>query len=116
MATYADEPAEDIDPLWFLIVFPDSFPNGQGLPVEKVSVKRLLSYIIQIDESSFQSNAFVCAARDVIMRHGVNLAAHLQFKTLPKLFDQANKATSEQNKRATQILAKRGKASIDDPT
>ena len=53
VATYADKPAEDIDPLWFLLVFPDCFPNGQGLPVEKVSVKRWLSYLIQIDESPF---------------------------------------------------------------
>jgi hypothetical protein len=72
-------------------VFLDCFPNGQGLPVEKVSVKRWLSYLIQIGGSPFQSNAFVCAADDWIMRHGVNLAAHLQFKTSPKLFVQANK-------------------------
>ncbi len=39
VATYVDEPAEDIDPLWFLLVFLDCFPNGQGLPAEKVSVK-----------------------------------------------------------------------------
>ena len=50
------------------------------------------------------------------MRHGVNLAAHLQFKTSPRLFEQASKATNEHIKRATQILAKRGKASIYDPT
>ena len=50
------------------------------------------------------------------MRHGVNLAAHLQFKTSPKLFEQANKATHEHITRATQILAKREKASIDDPS
>ena len=49
------------------------------------------------------------------MRHGVNLAAHLQFKTSPKLFEQANKATNKHIKREAQILAKRGKASIDDP-
>ena len=48
------------------------------------------------------------------MRH--TLAARLQFKTLPKLFEQANKATDEHIKRATQIPAKRGKASIDDPS
>jgi hypothetical protein len=35
VATYADKHAEDIDPLWFLLVFPDCFPNGQGLPVKK---------------------------------------------------------------------------------
>jgi hypothetical protein len=57
---------------------------------------------------------FVCANSVLIMRHGVNLAAHLQFKTSPKLFEQANKATNEHIKRAAQILAKRGKASIDD--
>ena len=56
VTTYADKPAEDIDPLWFLLVFPDCFPNGQGLLVEKVSVKRWLSYLIQIDGSPFQSN------------------------------------------------------------
>ncbi len=49
------------------------------------------------------------------MHDGVNLAARLQFKTSPKLFEQANKATNEHIKRATQILAKRGKSSIDDP-
>ncbi len=51
MATYADKHAEDIDPLWFLLVFPDCFPNGQGHHVEKVSVKRWLSYLIHIDGS-----------------------------------------------------------------
>ncbi len=29
VATYVDKPAEDVDPLWFLLVFPDCFPNGQ---------------------------------------------------------------------------------------
>ena len=115
VATYADKPAEDIDPLWFLLVFPDCFPNGQGLPTQKVSVKRWLSYLIQIDGSPFQSNAFVCAAGDWIMRHGVNLAAHLQFKTSPKLFEKANKATTEHIKRAAQILAKRGRPVVNDP-
>ena len=81
-----------------------------------MSVKRWLSYRIQIDGSPFQSNTFVCAAGDWIMRHGVNLAAHLQFKTSATLLEQANKATNEHIKRAAQILAKRGKASIDDPT
>ncbi len=73
-----------------------------------MSVKRWLSYLIQIDGSLLQSNAFVCAASDWIMRHKNNLVAHLQFKTSPKLFDQANKATNEHVKRAAQILAKRG--------
>ncbi len=49
------------------------------------------------------------------MRHGDNLASHLQFKTSPKLFEQANKVANEHIKRANQILAKRGKPSIDDP-
>jgi len=49
------------------------------------------------------------------MHHGVNLAARLQFKTLPKLFEQANKATNEHIKRVDQILAKRENASMDDP-
>ena len=40
VATNADKHAEDIDPLWFLLVFPDCFPNDQELPVKKVSVKR----------------------------------------------------------------------------
>ncbi len=35
VATYVDILAEDIDPLWFLPLFPDCFPNGQGLPAEK---------------------------------------------------------------------------------
>ena len=107
MATYADKPVEDIDPLWFLLVFLDCFPNAQGLPTEKLSVKRRLSYLAQIDGSPFQSNAFVCAVGEWIKRHGVNLAAHLQFKTSQKIFEQANKATNEHIKRAAQILAKR---------
>jgi len=115
MATYADKHAEDIDPLWFLLVFRDCFPNAHGLPTEKVSVKRWLSYLIQIDGSPFQSNAFVCVVGDWIVRHGVYLAAHLQFKSSPKLFEQGNKATNEYIKHAAQILAKRGKASIDYP-
>ncbi len=78
MATYADKFAEHIDPLWCLLVFLDYFPNGQGLLVEKVSVKRWLSFPIQIDGiSPFQSNDLVCAAGDLIMRHGVKLAARL---------------------------------------
>ena len=81
MAIYADKHADDIDLLWFLLVFPDCFPNGQGLPSEKVSVKRWISYLIQNDGISFQSNAFVCVVGDWIMRRVVNLAAHLQFKT-----------------------------------
>ena len=64
MATYAVKLAEDIDPLWFLLVFLDCFPNGQGLLAEKVSVKRWLSYLIQIDKSPFQSNVFCCDAGD----------------------------------------------------
>ena len=40
------------------------------------------------------------------------MAAHLQFKTSPKLFEQAKKASNEHIKRAAQILAKRGIASI----
>jgi hypothetical protein len=59
------------------------------------------SYLIQIDGSLLQLNGFVCVAGDWIMRHGVNSASHLQFKTLPKLFEQANKATNEHIKHAT---------------
>jgi hypothetical protein len=53
------------------------FPNGQGLHAEKVPVKRWLSNLIQIDGSPIQLNAFLCAAGEWIMRHGVNLASHL---------------------------------------
>ena len=53
VATYEDKPAEDIDPLWFFLVFPDCFPNDQGLPVEKVLVKRWLPHLIQIDGSPY---------------------------------------------------------------
>ena len=42
------------------------------------------------------------------MRHGVNLATHLQFKTSPTSFDKANKAADEHIKRASRILAMRG--------
>ncbi len=49
------------------------------------------------------------------MRHGVNLASHLQFKTSPNLCEQANKATKEHIQRAAQILAKRGQASVHYP-
>ena len=90
MATYVDKLAEDIDPLSFLLVFLDCFPNCQGLPAKKWSVKRWLSNLIQIDGSQFQSNGFVCAASDWIMRHGVKMTAHFQFKTSPQVFEQAN--------------------------
>ena len=76
VATYADELAEDIDPIWFLLVFPDCFTNGQGLLAKTVMVKRWLSYLIHIDGSPFQWNAFVCVDGDWIVRHGVNLAAY----------------------------------------
>ena len=72
-------------------------------------------FFFQINGSPFQSNAFVWGASDWVMHHGVNLAARLQFKTLPKLFEQANKATNEHIKRVDQILAKRENASMDDP-
>ena len=101
--TYADKHAEDIDPIWFLLVFLDCFPNRQGLLAKKVQVKRWLSYLIQVDGSLFQSNCFVCAVGDQIMRHGVNLAAHVQFKTSPILFKQANKASNEHITRATRM-------------
>jgi hypothetical protein len=48
VATYEDKPAEKMNPLWVLLVFPDCFPNAQGLLAEKVSVKRWFSYLIQI--------------------------------------------------------------------
>ena len=91
VATYADKPAEDIDPLWVLLLFPDYFPNGQRLLADKVWVKRWLSYLIQIDGSPFQSNAFVCASGEWIMRYGDNLAAHLQFKTSPNYLNKPTK-------------------------
>ena len=82
MATYADKLKDNIDSLWFLLLFLDYFPNRQELPENKVSViKRWLSYLIQIDISPFKSNAFICVVSDWIMRRGENLAAHLQFKT-----------------------------------
>jgi hypothetical protein len=37
------------------------------------------------------------------MHRGVNLAAHLQFKTSPKLVEQATKATNKHIKCATQF-------------
>ncbi len=64
VATYVDKNAEDVEPLWFLLVFLDCFPNGQRLHAEKVSVKRWLSYLIKINGSPFQSNDFVCVACD----------------------------------------------------
>jgi hypothetical protein len=66
-------------------VFPDCFPNAQGLPAEKVSVKQWLSYLIQIDGSPFQSLAFVCAASDWIMRHGVNFGIASSIQNFTKI-------------------------------
>ena len=60
----ADKHAQDIDPLWFFLVFLDCFPNAQGLPGKKVLIKLWVSYLIQIDASTFQSNDFVCACGD----------------------------------------------------
>ena len=64
MAKYVDKHAEDIDLLWFLLVFLDCFQNEEGLLEKKISAKRWLSYLIQIDGSPFQSNAYVCVASD----------------------------------------------------
>ena len=115
MATYDNKPAKDIDPQYFFLVFPYCFPNGQGLPAKKVLVKRWLTYLIQKNGSPFQSIDFVCDAGNYIMRHGVNLAANLLFKTSPKLFEQSNRSTNHHIKHADHIIAKRGKASIYDP-
>jgi hypothetical protein len=99
------------------LVFQVCFPNGQGLPAEKVSIKRWISYLIQIDGSPFQSNDFVCVVGDCIMRHGVNLAAHLQLKNSPKIFKQANKATIMSTLSAQRrfLLSEENQAYIDDP-
>jgi hypothetical protein len=60
VATYSDKSAEDIDPLWFLLVFADCFPNAQGLAGNNVYVKRWLSYLIQIDGSRLFSIKCFC--------------------------------------------------------
>ena len=57
MATYADKLVEYIDPLWFLLVFPECFPNEHKLHDKKVSIEICFSFLIQIDGSPFQSNA-----------------------------------------------------------
>jgi len=59
---------------------------------------------------------FICVVGVWIMRHGVNLVTHLQFKTLPKLFEHVKKSNNKYVKRATQILAKRDKSIIHNPT
>jgi len=88
VATHANKHVEDIDPFWFLLVFLDCFPNGQGLVENKVSVKRWLSYLIQIDGSPFQSHAFVCVAGDwIIMRHRDTLnSIHLNIISFKVLY------------------------------
>ena len=105
---FGDQPIADLDARWFMMIFPEFFPNCQGLPPPGVSIKRWLKHLVLRDGSMFQRAAFVCAVGDWMLRHGVNLAAYLQFKSSPEQFYTANQATPENVKRAAEILAKSG--------
>ena len=113
--TYGDDPIDDIDPRWFYLVLPDHFPNGQGAPPPGMSVRRWWRILIERHKSKFQEAVFVCAVGDQGLRHGVNLAAHLQFKASPDQFHTANQATADHIKRSAEILAKRGRPRQSDP-
>lgn len=107
--TYGGDPLSSIDPRWFVMVFPDSFWNGTGLPPEGVSMERWLRHLIQRDGSPFQKPAFVVAAANVLMRAGVNLAAYLSFKASPRQFMTAREATSSDVMKVAEMLARRGR-------
>ena len=111
---YGDQPVQDLEALWFLMVFFDHFPNCQGLPPPGVSIKRWLRHLILRHGSLFQRARFVCAAGDWLLRHGVNLAAFLQFKSSPEQFQMANQATSENVKRAAELLARGARPKVTD--
>lgn len=111
---YGDQPVQDLEALWFLMIFFDHFPNCQGLPPPGVSIKRWLRHLILRHGSLFQRARFVCAAGDWLLRHGVNLAAFLQFKSSPEQFQMANQATSENVKRAAELLARGARPKVTD--
>ena len=111
---FDNTPLEDLDPIWFLIVFLDHFPNGTGLPPPGVSIRAWLRYLIKIDGSLFQLAPFLCAAGDWILRHEVNLAAYLQFKVSPGKFARAALAEVEDARRVAEILAKLGQPKPTD--
>ena len=111
---YGDQPVEDLDAQWFLMVFLDHFPNCQGLPPPGVSIKRWLKHLVLRHGSLFQRADFVCAAGDWLLRHGVNLAAFLQFKSSPDQFHMANRATSEDVERTAKLLARGARPNNDD--
>ena len=111
---YDDQPVEDLDARWFLMVFLDHFPNCQGLPPPGVSIKRWLKHLVLRHDSLFQRADFVCGAGDWLLRHGVNLAAFLQFKSSPDQFHMANRATSEDVERTAKLLARGARPNNDD--
>lgn len=111
---FENTPLEDIDPAWFLLVFFDYFPNGRGLPPPGVSVLAWLKYLIRIDGSWFQSDEFICAVGDWLLRHEVNLSAWLQFKVAAADFNEAMLAEEEDVTRVATLLARRGRPKATD--
>ena len=111
---FEDTPLQDIDPAWFLMTFPDHFPNGRGLPPERVSVIAWIKWLINIDGSLFQLDEFICAVGDWLLRHEVNLKAWLQFKVAPADFNRAQLAEEEDVIRVATILARRGRPKHTD--
>ena len=107
--TFEDVPLRDLDPAWFLLTFPDLFPNGRGLPPEGVSVIAWLKFLIRIDGSPFQADDFICAVGDWVLRHNTNLSAYLQFRVKSADFQTASLAEEEDVTRLATILARRGR-------
>ena len=111
---FENTPLCDIDPAWFILSFPDYFPNGRGLPPKGVSLIAWLKYLIRIDGSPFQRDDFICAAGDWVLRHSVNLSAWLQFKVASSEFNEAKLAEEEDMVRLATILARRGRPKNTD--
>ena len=115
VATYDNQsPLRSIDPEWFMLLFPDLFPNGTGGPPHKVSQERWLRHLVLRDGSPFQRAAFVCAADDRQRRHDVNLATYLQFRTSPARFKTAASSTTKDVKAVAELLAKRRRPEPND--
>lgn len=107
-------PFRSINPKWLLLLFPDVFPNGTGLPPKGVSEERWLRYLISVHGSPCQNADFICAVADKLMRQRTNLASYLQYRLNPGKFRGAAKTTEADVERVATLLVRCGHPAAAD--